>query len=155
MLVNFCTKNNKKRANKRAFTVVETVVAMAIIVMISAVGIASCAVALKVQNNAVNTEKAYTVCDEVVSAFHQTMLSGSFSETEFVRRVQFAVGKSDGLQHEEGSNVYVYADSGFEVTATLDGAKISVVCKIDGLSGSVYNRTFVVQNSVLTEVENG
>ncbi len=153
MLVNFCTDNKMKRQSKRAFTVAETVVAMAIIVMITAVGITSCVVALKIQNNAVNTEKAYTVCDEIVSAFYQAIVvNGSFNSVEFVKRANFALGTSDVLQQSE--NVYSYKAKDIDIVATVsnDGKQISVVGKVVGLSKSVYNRAYTVENGVLTEV---
>lgn len=54
------------------FSVVETVVAMVVTVMLTAVGIAACYTALKIQNNAVNSERVSTICNEFINAFYST-----------------------------------------------------------------------------------
>lgn len=144
-------------ALRRGFTVVETVVAMAIVLMMTAAGIAACTVALKIQNNAVNSERVYNLCDEFVSAFHAASVSVSGSdsdgETEFERafyhRLVFALGSEEGLTYEQENGAYKYAASGVTVTATISESEsvrtISVEGRVSGLSKAVYEKSFTAK----------
>ncbi len=155
MRVNSCMRTIKSGIrSRRGFSIVETVVAMAIILMLTSAGIAACTVALKIQNNAINSEQVYNICDEFVSAFYD-----SSDQNGFNARLAFAVGCSVGEYSEgsenavitytvsESSAVYTYSASGMnvEATLTLNGSaleSITVKGTATGVNKAVFDKTF-------------
>ncbi len=113
---------------RRGFSIVEVVVAMAVVVLLSAVGISTCIVALKIQSNAINTELVYNVSEEFISAFYGAAADEGDFKDNFKNRIIFALNCGEELtcqeseeQNEEEQNeiTYTYTASGVTVEATI------------------------------------
>lgn len=160
--MNLFAKGNKRTfKTRRGISVSETIVAMAIIVIVTAAGLSAYMASLKIQNNALNSEKVYNVCNEFVCAFYGSAESGSDFDAEFLNRITFAAGctavNASGFDGEEGG-VIIYESSGgtssftysapeFTVAATVvfsDGKPLSIAVtgRASGIDKTVYDKTF-------------
>lgn len=168
MRANYSTSNTGLRAAaRRGFSLAETVVAMAVVTVMSVVGLTACLLAVKIQNAAVGTQAVYNVCNEFVSAFYLACGDVQGADVEvaefedsFNSRIAFAVGCTAKKTSEnggddiyfiytesaDGSLTYEYFPSGMTVSATVtfDGGapfRISVTGRADGVNGNVYFKT--------------
>lgn len=117
---------------RRGFSIVETVVAMAVVLLLTASGIAACTVALKLQNNAIRAENVYNASEEFVAAY---LRLAEAEESVYRSAVAFSLGQEIdivfGTEFE-----YTLAGGSVRVLATEDG--IRVIGQVRGLGRNIY-----------------
>lgn len=105
---------------RRAFTITEVVVAMSIVVLLSAIGITSCMLAAKLQSNALRSLEVCNLCGEFVAAFRETAgtdAAGEGTVSDYSERL--AVLVRDETKLEEQSDGFVYDDGTIRIVATV------------------------------------
>ncbi len=136
---------------RRAFTITEVVVAMSIVVLLSAIGITSCMLAAKLQSNAMRSLEVCNLCGEFVAAFREVAGTDAVGEeafSDYSDRLVFLVRdetklteKSDGFVYDDGTVRIVAAFESdmqsVEVTGYLAG-KGDAICR---MTWSVFSQT--------------
>ncbi len=107
--------NSKRNDNRRGFTVVELVVAMAIIVIVSATAIGL----INMQNNiylrTTQTAEATNMAENAVECFRFVKNNSDANFEELFEKTGY------DLEYDENTNTYITETSSMTVTITING----------------------------------
>lgn len=132
---------------RRAFTITEVVVAMTIVVLLSAIGITSCMLAAKLQSNALRSLEVCNLCGEFVAAFRETAgtdAAGEGTVSDYSERLSVLV--RDETKLEEQSDGFVYDDGTIRIVATVgsDMQSVEVTGYLAGKGDAICRMTWSV-----------
>ena len=152
--------SHKKKIFRRksGFTVIEAVVAMALVVLITGAFLTTCAVAANFQKRSTAATRAYTVAAEFISAFSAALEENSETEegqfiAAFHEKLSFAFGISINFTGESGEFKngmrslrietkagiyrYYYEEGAAGVEAQLNGRNLEASGYVEGYSAAV------------------
>lgn len=111
----------KKRTNKRGFTVAEIVIAMAVVVLVTATALTTVLTTRNAERNVLQNADALRFAENAWECF-----KASENEQDFRTAITFAEGVTLTPEGEAGNYTFLSSEYGYTASLTLSGDTLSV-----------------------------
>ena len=111
----------KTRKRKGGFALAETIIALVVILLVSAAALTLVLTSIQVKTHAVTETEARGFASDVWECF-----KASNNEEQFLSNVEFALGSALPTDQNDAENAYRYIFDRFYAEITVDGVKLTV-----------------------------